>query len=190
MSQITLWELLKDEDYRKFFRQVPKLPEHYKGHKPWKLYILLKGHTNWKAKRYETYAEAVAALKKFRPKAIDAAINNPALGFRPPIKNVRLKGKTDKVQGKATTAFRSIIWRPKLEADHEAHIWCPYCRRPTVFKVLAARFKTTNGSTLVTEPKLRCSICSVSDELVNIKNPEKEQAWDTAKPPLYEIYRK
>lgn len=190
MTQITIRELLKDEQYKKFFLTVPQLPPHYKGTKPWKLMVQLKGQQGWKAKRYETYKEAVIALKKFLPKANDIVINCPALGFRPPIKNVRFKGQYNTVRGKKVPVFRSVIWRPALDEDHSAHVWCPYCRRPTVFKTLAARLHTTSGGTVITDPKFRCSLCSASETLVNLKHPEKEQAWDTNKPEIYEIYRK
>lgn len=188
MSQITIRELLKDEQYKKYFLTVPKLPDHYKGNKPWKLLVQLKGQTTWKAKRYETYKEAVIALKKFLPKANDIVINCPALSFRPPIKNVRLKGKTELIRGKRVQVYRSVIWRPTLDDGHDRHTWCPYCRRPTVFKVLAARLRTTNGSILITEPRLRCSICSASETIIHLKYPEKEQGWDTNKPTIYEIH--
>ena len=190
MSQLTIKELLKDEQYKKYILTVPKLPPHYKGTKPWKLYVKLKGKDKWQAKRFETYKEMFIAFKKLLPKIEDAAFNCPALSFRPPIKNVRLKGQYTLVRGKKQPVFRSIIWRPKLDADHDKHTWCSYCRRPTIFKVLASRLATVNGGSIVTDPKLRCSICGASEELVNMKHPEKEQAWDTNKPALYDIYRK
>lgn len=191
MSQLTIRDLLKDEEYKKYFLTVPKLPDHYKGTKPWKVLVKLKGSSQWRAKRVETYKEAVILLKKYLPKADDVVINCPALPFRPPIKNVRLKGQFDLVRGKKTPAFRSVIWKPKLHSDHDRHYWCSYCRRPTVFKVLAARLHTINGGVpLITEPKLRCTICHSSENIVNIKHPEKEQAWDINKPPLYRIPRK
>lgn len=189
-GQITIRELLRDEEYKKYFLTVPKLPAHYKGSKPWKLYILLKGSKVWKTKRFETYGDAVRAFKKLAPKMEDAAINCPALGFRPPIKPVKLKGKFDIVRGKKQVALRSRIWHPKLEADHERHEWCPYCRRPTVFKVLVARVRALHGSDMLSEPRYRCTICSASDVIVNLKNPEKEQAWDTNRAQLHEIYKK
>ena len=191
MTQITIRELLKDEEYKKYFLTVPRLPEHYKGTKPWKLLVRLKGESKWRAKRFETYKEAVIALKKYLPKAEDVVINCPPLGFRPPLKNVRLKGQYSLVRGKKVPVFRTVIWKPKLEDDHGRHTWCSYCRRPTIFKVLAARIHTINGdAALLSEPRLRCTICSSSETIVNIKNPEKEQAWDSSAPALYEIYRK
>ena len=188
-AQITIKELLKDEQYKKYFLTVPQLPSHYEGTKPWKLYVKLKGETNWKAKRYETYKEAVEAYKRLLPKIEDAAINCPALAFRPPIRNVRLKGKFKTVRGQRVPEFRSLIWHPKLDADHEKHTWCSYCRRPTVFKVLAARIKSLNNKVILSDPKLRCTICNASEDLVNTKHPEREQAWDTNRPTMYEIYR-
>lgn len=185
MTQITIRELLKDAEYAKYFRQVPVLPDHYRSEsKPWCLYVQLKGTKTWKKKRYGTYAEAYKGLKKILPLAYDAAINCPGLGFRPPIKTVKPKGATDRSQ------LRSMIWRPALGDDHAPHHWCSYCRRPTVWKVLAARLKTYSGSTLFTEPRLRCTICSSSEVIVNLKHPEKEQGWDVNRPVLYPIITK
>lgn len=183
-NQITIFELLKDPEYKKYFAQVPKLPNHYTADiLPWKLFVQMKDTHQWKQKRYGTYAEAYRALKKLLPKIEDAAINCPGLGFRPPIKTVRPKGSTDAKQ------FRSKIWRPALDTDHAPHQWCSYCRRPTVWKVLAARLKTFSGNVMITEPRFRCTICSSSEVVVNTKHPEKEQAWDVNRPKLYPTYR-
>ena len=190
MSQITIRDLLRDEDYKKYILTVPHLPEHYKGTKPWKLFVKLKGHKVWKTKRFETYKEMIVYFKKLLPKLEDAAFNCPALSFRPPIKTVKLKGKTDLVRGKRVPALRSLLWRPKLTDGMERHEWCSHCRRPTVFKTLAARLHTTHGNVILTEPRYRCTICSASDQVVNLKNPEKEQAWDTNKPKLYTSVKK
>lgn len=191
MTQITIKELLKDEQFKKYFLTTPQLPDHYRGSKPWKLFVKLKGKDRWQAKRFETYKEAAVAFKKLLPKLEDAAINSPALGFRPPIRNVRLKGQSTTIRGQQSPVYRSVVWRPSLDADHETHYWCPYCRRPTVFRVLATRLHTIDHkSSFLSAPRLRCTICMASDELVNIKHPEREQAWDLNKPPLYEIYRK
>lgn len=190
LNQVSLIELLRDPEYKKYFMKVPKLPPHYKGTKPWKLYVLLKGQQVWKTKRFETYAEAYNQLKRLLPKVVDAAINCPALGFRPPIKSVKLKGKTEMVRGKAQPVFRSLIWRPELDSSMDRHEWCPYCRRPTVFKTLASRLHTGNSTVIITDPKFRCTICSASEVIVNLKHPEKEQAWDTNRPTLYQITNK
>lgn len=189
-GQIGIIELLRDPEYKKYFMTVPKLPPHYAGSKPWRLYVLLKGQQVWKMKRFETYKEAFKAFKKLLPKIADAAINCAALTFRPPIKSVKLKGKTEVVRGKTQPVFRSLIWRPQLDADLERHEWCSYCRRPTVFKVLSSRLHTGNGHVMITDPKLRCTICSASEDIINLKHPEKEQAWDSTAPTLYTITTK
>lgn len=189
MTQITLGELLQDPEYKKYFLTVPKLPEHYKGTKPWRLYLLVKGTKVWRTKRFETYKEAVLAYKKYRNKLDDAVINCPGLGFRPPLKTVKLK-RPDFVRGKEVPALRTQIWRPKLDSSHDAHTWCSYCRRPTVWKFLAGRLKTAHGNNVITDYRRRCTICSATEEIVNVKHPEKEQGWDSSRATIYPIINK
>lgn len=184
-AMITLKELLRDPQYRTYFSKVPKLPAHYKPeNKPWKLMILKPGEKAWRTKRFGTYSEAFAALKKMLPVIEDATINCPALGFMPPIKTVRLKGKTDK---KGKPVLRTIVWKPQLTDDMETHYWCPYCRRPSIFKIATIAPRMRNGYVLPSpEPKMRCSICGASDTLIDLRNPTNTQQWDINRPKIME----
>lgn len=174
---ITIKELLRDPQYRSFFTKVPELPAHYTPeNKPWKLMILKQGERAWRSKRTGTYEEAFAGLKKMLPLITNGAINCPALGFRPPTKTYRIKGKTD---AKGNPILKTVIWRPQISADMEQHHWCPHCRRPSIFHIAtlnrpqSGQYKIPTG-----EPVNRCIICGVSERVIDLRHPELEQGWD------------
>lgn len=177
LEMITIKELLRDPQYRTFFTKVPELPEHYTlDNKPWKLIVMKTGESKWRSKRMGTYQEAFAGLKKMLPMIDNAAINCPALGFRPPTRTVRIKGKFD---SRGRQVIRTTLWIPQISGDMEPHNWCPHCRRPTIF-----RFAIMNNTRqfAASVPALRCTICGASDRIVNLRNPEAAQAWNTNLP--------
>lgn len=175
---ITIKELLRDPQYRSYFTKVPKLPPHYtEANLPWKLIILKSGEKAWRSKRFGTYQDAFAGLKKMLPVIQNGAINCPALTFMPPTRTVRLKGQYDK---KGRQVIRTIMWKPSISSDMEHHDWCSHCRRPSIFKYATTpprqrgKYWSPQG-----EPALRCIICGASDRIVNLRHPENEQRWDT-----------
>lgn len=182
-TMITLEELLQDEDYKKFFLTVPKLPQHYRGTEPWKLMILKEGEQQWRTKKFRTYTEAFKALKKLRPTIKDGLINCPGLDWQPPLKRYKVKGSFVRVGRKQVPEIRVVAWKPMIEADLPAHNWCPYCRRPTVFgyfEVHPAMTKQRVGriGANVDPTLLRCGICGASEQLVNLRQPLNHQNWD------------
>lgn len=183
-TMITLEELLQDEDYKKFFLTVPKLPPHYRGTLPWKLMILKEGETQWRTKRFATYTEAFKALKKLRPNIKDGLINCPGLDWQPPIKRYRVKGRTVRVGRKQVPMIRLVAWKAPIPAELPQHHWCPYCRRPTVFTYFevhpAMTKQRVGGMGANVDPTLlRCGICGASEQLVNLRDPLNHQNWDT-----------
>jgi hypothetical protein len=185
---ITIKELLRDPQYREYFTKVPKLPDHYTPDmEPWRLLVQLNGDPKWKSKRFGTYKEAFQGFKKLLPKLNNAAINCPGLGFMPPIRNVRLKGKLDQ---KGQPIPRTIVWRPKLEMDMAAHHWCAHCRRPTIFVDKGMGAKMLNGLRMpATRVAFRCSICGASSDIQDVRHPERNQTWDLNRPRVFELAR-
>jgi len=185
---ITIRELLADPEYKKYFTTVPQLPDHYTPEtKPWRLLLQLKGDSTWKSKRFGTYKEAFAGFKLVLPKIQDAAINCPGLNFNPPMRTVRVKGKfhtTGKQQGQPIV--KTIVWKPRLEADHLQHYWCAYCRRPSVFVVKGMAPRMINGFRLpATHVAFRCGICGSNSNLMDIRQPQMNQRWDVNRPKFY-----
>lgn len=180
---ITIRELLRDPEYRKYFTTVPKLPDHYTPDtKPWKLMVQFKGEHIWKAKRFGTYVDAFKGFKKLLPKIDNAAIVNPALSYQPPVRKVRIKGKFETIRGRQVQQVRVIVWKPKLEPEMGEHHWCPYCRRPSIFRELALPAKRNHGFIMpVSSVQLRCIICGTSERLIDIRNPLNAQQWDESR---------
>ena len=181
---ITIRELLRDPQYKAYFVKVPKLPEHYTPESlPWRLLVLKQGEHIWRGKRFGTYEEAFAGFKTMLPKIENAAINCPGLNFVPPMRTVRVKGKVD---AKGKPIIKTLVWKPRLEIDHEAHSWCAYCRRPSIFVDKGLGAKMLNGQRLpASRVALRCSICGSNSGLMDIRKPENNQAWDLNRPRFY-----
>jgi len=191
LELITMEELLRDPQYRAFFKTVHKLPEHLTrpGSKPWKLRILRHGEKAWRSTRFATYKEAVQAYVKLRKDIQNAAISCPALSFMPPIRNVRVKGKFITVQGGHKRPYiKTLVWQPQIDADMPPHYWCPYCRRPSIFKYAVKHTKTLNAEfSIPSSPALRCVICGASDRMVNVRDSLNEQKWDPNRPKVYNL---
>lgn len=183
VGMITIRELLADPQYKAYFTKVPKLPDHYTPEAlPWRLLVRKEGEQQWRSKRFGTYQEAFQGFKVMLPKIQDAAINCPALNFMPPVRTVRVKGKLD---AKGNQVIRSLVWKPRLEADMLPHEWCGYCRRPTIFGAKAMSPRMLNGYRLpATDVKLRCLTCGSSAQIMDIRHPENNQRWDTNRPRL------
>jgi len=169
---LTIHDLLKDQRYRKFFCKVPPLPDNG-SELPWRLAIQFKPHGPWATKDYATYSQAFKKLKNNLSRINDAAIISKAIPFEPPNRVVRIKGKFIVRGGKKIPVTKLIPWAPTIPADEfDVHHWCPYCRRPTVFKrflvhpILTRR--RLNGIPIDPEVE-RCSICGASSRLVDLK---------------------
>lgn len=180
-GMITIQELLRDPQYRAYFRKVPRLPEHYSEESlPWKLIILKPNESVWRSKRFGTYADAFAGLKKVLPNIVNGAINCPPLGFMPPTRTVRLKNQYDK---KNRQVVKTLLWKPQISSDMEQHNWCSHCRRPTLFRSAILSRPQKNGfHTIKGEPALRCIMCGASERILDLRHPEKAQRWDPSRP--------
>jgi hypothetical protein len=180
---ITLLELLEDPKFREFFKTVPKTIKPKEGQMPWRLYVQREAQGPWAKKEFARYADAFRALTPYiRDGRIhDGAIQSRNIAFGPPERIVRLTkgGKplyaVDKdgkkllgPDGKPIQRTAVSLWKPKLPADEEEHIWCTYCRRPTVFRW----FKTHHSlrrSVLdgLTDPsERRCTICGARESFI------------------------
>lgn len=186
---MTIRELLADEEYKKYFMTIPHMPEHMASAQPWRLMVQLQGDSKWKSQRFATYREAYLKLKKLMPKVHNAAINSPGLGFMPPVRTVRVKGKvhdTGKLKGQPV--LRTLVWKPPVTADMAQHHWCAHCRRPTIFADKGMSTKLMNGLRLpATRVAYRCGLCGTNAELMDIRKPERNQAWDVTRPKVYEL---
>lgn len=137
--QTTMRELLKDPLFRKWMGKVPTLKVNFSHAKPWRIYVLDEG--KWRKTEAMTYAAAYKWVAKHLKTFEDIALTSKAQPFRPPV--VRDKqGNKD-------------YWR-RFPADH---IWCNYCRRPTVFFTFQKHHALP--ANMCTPYERRCTVCGV-----------------------------
>jgi hypothetical protein len=142
-EQIRLRTLLKDDEYyRKWFTKEPTIKVHHTK-PPWRLFVQKEKGGPWYKKDLPTYAKAFAAVKLKLPEYWDMTIHCNPQPFKPPV--VRI-GKQK-------------VWNPLPPG----HLWCAYCRRPTVFKFYR---RHPNMRGLVMEGEMRCQICGVRDKFL------------------------
>lgn len=162
-------DLVKDPTYRKFLETKPSLPPVARSKKlqvtpPWTVYIQVHVDGPWGKKGFWKYSEAFKFMAAWMRKGChDAAINCKRVHFGPPRKLVRVKGKyVTGSDGKKRQATKYTTWKPQLGDGDPDHIWCVFCRRPTVFKYYSKH--RVLGSVL--PYKRRCCICGASEQLV------------------------
>lgn len=134
---------------------------------PWRVYIQREADGGWAKKDLPTYREAFELFKRYRPTIHDAAINSRSVAFAPPHRLVRIKGKYREVvrKGKKQTVqvTKLVVWKPKLPPEEGPHLWCTYCRRPTVFRYFSIHHAF--GKTMpISQEHLRCSICGIRED--------------------------
>lgn len=170
---LTIHDLLGDERYKKYLCQVPPNPPNSSS-TPWRLAIQKDAHGPWMSKDYETYREAFLKLKKHLARINDAAIISKSIPFDPPNKVVRIRGKYLERGGKKIPITRSVPWSPMIPpGEDEIHHWCPYCRRPTVFRQFIVHPILTRKKLggIPIDPEVdRCTICGASSRLVNLRH--------------------
>lgn len=164
-------ELLEDPTYRKFLTTKPEMPPHLRDPKkvptaPWVVYVQREQNGPWGKKSFWKYGKALKFMSDcvYKYKVWDCALNNKRIGYEPPNRLVRVKGKfvvgTD---GKRRQKVKYVVWRPStaLLLDQPEHLWCKYCRRPTLFKYYS-RHKVLGT---VTTDVRRCNICGASERI-------------------------
>ena len=173
---LTIHDLLEDSEYKEFLCTIPVLPDHMTlpGKEPWRLLVQLKDDPRWKTKRFATYPQMFKTFKRLRPRIHDAALNCPSIQFKPPSEIVTIRGAYFiNKRGKKLPKTKLVVWKPTMPpGEYEEHHWCPYCRRPTVFKQFtvhhALPMRKLGGIPI--DPVLdRCSICGASENIVNLR---------------------
>lgn len=164
---LNIHELLGDAKYRQFFLTRPKMPDVPRLSPPWRLYVQLEGSGIWRKRDCWDYAEAVRLFNAMRKRGLhDAAITCRPMGWAPPSRIVRVKGKFHKnSQGEMVPVTREVYWRPSVPAEEDQHLWCPYCRRPTVFRPFARHHAFVGEYKKMMDPgAIRCTICGIRRE--------------------------
>lgn len=162
---ILMSELVEDPTYWEFLQTKPELPEISRDKRmmltaPWVVYVQREAEGKWGKREFWKYSKALKFLERALAVGVhDAALNCRRIGFDPPSRFVRIKGKFVKgSDGKRRQATKRVYWKPRLPADEADHHWCKYCRRPTVFKYFSTHKRLGKVDTTVP----RCCICGAS----------------------------
>lgn len=178
---ITLPELLEDARYKKYFCTPPKMLI-IPGQKPWQIKVQLEQGGSWRKKEFATYVEAFNAIRPYLKdgRLYDGAIRSRSIAFGPPeriakiVKNGRPVYHTRNGkrvldnEGRPIQLTKVVLWRPKLDASEETHIWCTYCRRPTVFQWFTSHhaLRTSGLHGMVDPSDRRCTICGAREDYI------------------------
>lgn len=169
---ITLPELLEDKQYRKFFSTVPK---NGATRINWRIYIQRETEGRWLRKDFEKYPDAFRRLAKElkEGRLHDGTIQSRGIAYAPPQRIVKLTrgGRPAMVKGpggKLVQRTALVVWKPKLGPHDESHTWCPYCRRPVVFKWFANHHALRNSPVAgcIDIGDRRCVICGGREEFI------------------------
>lgn len=145
--------LLQDPLYRKWVLRIPHMQDAKfnptNGDRPWRVFVQREEAGRWGIKEFKSYKKALAFFARAVKSGVwDATINHKVHLFGRPMLRPRAGG-------------RAVRW----ENIPEGHLWCPMCRRPTVF-----RFYPKQKHPVMPNPVrpdvLRCSICGASSDFV------------------------
>lgn len=121
MHQMTLRQLLAIPRYRAYFKQDPHLRPVQKKPGSWYLYVQVEEEGAWKRKTIDSYKEGFDFIRQKLKSIHDGSITSRCRAYLPPVYRPQIEGKT---------GLHSIYWA-QYPLNHK---WCPYCRRPTLFK--------------------------------------------------------
>lgn len=167
---MTMSELLEDPAFRKFMMTSPKTPAVARGEHlspMWVVYVQKVPSGKWRRRSFRKYKKAVIFMTKALNLGYhDAAINNRRIGFDPPTRIVRIKGKfkvgSDGVKRQVT---KIVVWKPRIPiGEDDEHHWCRACRRPTVWKHYS-KHPALNQFPVLDYNVRRCCICGGSERV-------------------------
>lgn len=117
---IPLREQLRDPVFRKWMAKPPKLKV-VGANKPWIVYVQKEVDGGWALRRFQEYGDAYRFIAARINDFPDLTLNCGRQQFKPPI----IVGDSGK-----------LVYRlPQLQVPPDVpHIWCPYCRRLSIFK--------------------------------------------------------
>ena len=161
---ITLPELLEDKTYRKFFEKPPTIPNVQRVAPPYRLWVKIDG--KWKKKDIGSYKSGRDWLLEHLEQIDDGALAVKGTMSAPPKRLVKVKRNgvlLTKVgsDGVERPVVKEAPWVVHLPTDERKYMWCPYCRRPTVFTY----FSKHHNQPKVLQPEFeRCTICGIRGE--------------------------
>jgi len=147
IEQVTLRELVRDPIYRKWIKTPPL--GGFSEYARFRVYVQKEENGGWAKKDFEAFAPAYNFLVKNYKSWYDAALTCRNQESRPPV--VRYKGKRQ--------YYAPMLLMP-------GHIWCGYCRRPTVFGYYSTHHTFAAKGIKPLPYKLRCGICGNTEDSI------------------------
>lgn len=158
-EQVRAHTLLKDPIYRKWFAKVPYLPKSARGGQPWYLYLQRGQDGRWSRAGLTTYAAAYKWVVNHHGEVHDFAIVSKRKSYLPPIYRPKVE-----INGKMEPARKKVYWT-NYPSNHN---WCPYCRRPTIFREFTKHHAINpvhkSMGLFSMGPQIRCTICGIRQE--------------------------
>lgn len=151
-EQLTMRELLEDPIYKKWIRTTPQLHVFSASGKPWRVWAQRKRGGGWSRREFATYVEAFNFMARLlRDEFHDATVCSKIHGFQPPV-----------VRDKRTQQKRHHV--PGKPGQSDKHMWCPHCRRPTVFTTFLKHHAFDR--LLYNTYTARCAICGIAETAI------------------------
>ena len=165
---IILAELLEDKNYRKFFEKQPHIPNISRTAPPYRLWVQRRAHGPWLKKDISSYHSGIKWLIDRLDEIHDGALAIKGLQSPPPNKLVKVKRNgvlLTKIgsDGVERPVVKEVPWHFYTPIDERKHVWCPYCRRPTIFTWFSKHHNMPN----ILQPEYsRCTICGCREDSV------------------------
>jgi hypothetical protein len=181
--QMRMIDLLDDKTFKEFFRTKPKVPPHLQGQECWRVFVQREAGGKWAKRDFDSYpAAANFAISLLRKGAWDLAVHCRSVSYGPPGRWVNLtkNGKpvylTD-ANNKPVLRGGQKVRKQRFVAMHvpPGHVWCPHCRRPTIFRWFRSHhaFPKSRPEVAYDPSHLRCTICGIRESSVNWRGGSK-----------------
>jgi hypothetical protein len=146
-EQVTLRELVRDPVYRTWIKTPPLggFPQHAR----FKVYVQRTQGGPWAKKDFEDFKVAYNFLARHFKSWHDASLTCCNEESRPPI--VRKDGKRQ--------------YHAPLLA-YPGHIWCTYCRRPTIFGFYSTHHTFAARGMKPLPYRRRCGVCGIAADAI------------------------
>lgn len=159
-EQVPLRELLRDPTYRKWFALEPTFAR--EKWVTWRVYARVSRDKGWAKRDFVTWKAGFDFLAKNLGAIYDGALTCKNQPSRPPVVSVPAVKTVDgkKISYRKRQYYSAVLTYP-------GHLWCPYCRRPTVFGYFTTHHAFT-GKFRPLPYKLRCGICGIARDAIKI----------------------
>lgn len=152
-------ELLRDEIFRKWMVKVPEFPNPRTV--KWRLFVQREPDGPWAKKDVESYAEGYRILAKNFKKWHDCALVCLGRESRPPVVRKPMMVRDSNNPKKKVKGYKRVYHEPLIRVP--GHLWCGYCRRPTVFRNFSKHHAFTGTLRTGVPWDARCTICGMRE---------------------------